>query len=168
MTCYARSMNIEHILAVFNRHEVRYLLIGGVNFLLRHKPVLTFDVDFWIEDSDVNRQRCELALIELCAEWGRTEKDWGPVNTRPAGWLALQSVFCLTSPHGAIDVFRQVQGLTSWAAALATSVSGHTAAGVPYQGLSDQDMLACQLSIPPESRKSDRIRDLQKAMASHE
>ena len=161
-------MNIDHILAVFNRHEVRYLLIGGVNFLLRHRPVLTFDMDFWIEDNEANRRRCELALNELNAEWGRTEADWAPVAARPAGWLAQQSVYCLTSPHGAIDIFRSVQGLANWTAAFTASVAGHTAAGTPYRGLSDQDMLACQLSLPPESRKSDRIRDLQKALTAHE
>jgi hypothetical protein len=159
-------MNIDHILAVFNRHEVGYLLIGGVNFLLRHKPVLTFDVDFWIEDSASNRRRCELALAELGAEWGRTESDWGPVAALPPRWLAQQPVFCLTSPHGAVDIFRSVQGLREWAASYATSVSGRTAAGTDYRGLSDQDMLACQLSLPPESRKNDRIQELQKGSAT--
>ena len=41
--------NIDHILATLGRHQVDYLLIGGVNFLLRHAPVLTYDVDVWIE-----------------------------------------------------------------------------------------------------------------------
>ncbi len=161
-------MNIEHILAVFNRHEVRYLLIGGVNFLLRHKPVLTFDVDFWIEDSEANRRRCEEALNELNAEWGRTDSDWGAVANLAAGWLSQQPVFCLTSPHGAIDIFRLVQGLSDWDEAFTVSVSGTTASGTAYSGLSDADMLACQLSIPVESRKNDRIQELQKAMTPHE
>jgi len=160
-------MDIDHILSVCNRNDVRYLLIGGVNFLLRHKPVLTFDVDLWIEDDEANRRRCEKALIELGAAWGRTESDWGPVATRPAGWLTEQAVYCLASPHGAIDIFRFVQGLTSWSAAFATSVSGQTAAGTVYRGLSDQDMLTCQLSLPPEVRKHDRVRDLREAVAAH-
>lgn len=160
-------MNIEQILIVFNRHEVRYLIIGGVNFLLQHKPVLTFDVDFWIEDNEMNRRRCESALTELDAAWGRTEAEWGLVAAKPAGWLDRQSVFCLTSPHGAIDVFRSVQGVPDWTAAFAASVSGKTAAGTAYRGLSDQDMLACQLSIPVESRKVDRINELQKALMRH-
>jgi hypothetical protein len=161
-------MDIEHILAVFNRHEIRYLLIGGVNFLLRHKPVLTFDVDFWIEDSDANRRRCEEALSELNAEWGRSDSDWGPVASLAEGWLSQQSVFCLTSPYGAIDIFRSVQGLSDWGSAFEVSVSGTTASGTAYTGLSDGDMLACQLSIPLESRKNDRVKELQKAMALHE
>ena len=161
-------MNIDHILAVFNRHKVRYLLIGGVNFLLRHKPVLTFDVDFWIEDTETNRRRCEESLNELNAEWGRTDADWGPVANLVPGWLSQQPVFCLTSPHGAIDIFRSVQGLSDWATVFAVSVSGTTASGTAYTGLSDADMLTCQLSIPLESRKNDRVQELQKAMTPHE
>ena len=161
-------MNVDHILAVFNRHKVRYLLIGGVNFLLRHKPVLTFDVDFWIEDNEANRHRCEESLSELSAEWGRTDADWGAVANLAPGWLSQQPIFCLTSPSGAIDIFRSVQGLSDWAAAFAVSISGTTASGTAYSGLSDADMLACQLSIPLELRKNDRIRELQKAMTTHE
>ena len=48
-------MNVDRILETFNRHEVAWLLIGGMNFLLRHKPVLTFDVDLWVDDTVQNR-----------------------------------------------------------------------------------------------------------------
>lgn len=161
-------MDIDHILAVFNRHEVRYLLIGGVHFLLRHKPMLTFDIDFWIDENTDNRRRCEKALIELRAEWGPTENNWGPVSELREGWLGSQPVFCLSSPSGAIDIFRSVSGLPSWQRSFDASVAGRTAAGTPYRGLSDEDMLACQLCLDPGERKTDRIRDLQRALSSRE
>jgi hypothetical protein len=161
-------MNVDQILMVFNRHGVRYLLIGGMNFLLRHKPVLTFDVDFWIEDTLENLQRCESALAELDAEWGMGDSDWGPVKGKAAGWLAQQGVFCLSCPHGAIDVFRGVKGLGSWQDSYAASVSGETGAGVAYRGLSDEDMLKCQLSLDEVDRKADRISDLKRAVERHE
>jgi hypothetical protein len=160
-------MNVDRILAAFNKHEVVYLLIGGVNFLLRHKPVLTFDVDFWVEDTEPNLRRCESALAELGAEWGPTEQDWGSVARRPAGWLSVQSVYCLNSPHGAIDIFRTVAGLPDWRQCQSRAVSGKTTDGTVYQGISDADMLQCQLSLDPHIRKLDRIRDLQQALASH-
>ena len=50
-------MNVEHILRVMQRHQVAFILIGGMNFLLRHQPVVTFDVDFWIDDRADNRRR---------------------------------------------------------------------------------------------------------------
>ncbi|MEI6514639.1 MAG: hypothetical protein WCO77_01565 [bacterium] len=160
-------MNVDYILSVMNRHDVNYLLIGGMNFLLRHKPVMTYDVDFWIEDVEANRRACEQALSELNAEWGSTEGDWGKVAQLPVGWLARQSVYCLASPHGAIDVFRAVRGLSSWRDSDRTAISGKTADGFAYRGLSDEDMLACQLCLEPEIRKEDRIRELRKALEQH-
>lgn len=46
------------MLTAFNAAGVEYMLIGGMNYLLRHDPVLTFDVDVWINDAEGNRARC--------------------------------------------------------------------------------------------------------------
>jgi hypothetical protein len=70
-------MNVDRILETFNRQQVAYLLIGGMNFLLGHKPVLTYDVDLWVEDTEENLRRCEAALAELDAEWRRTAGESG-------------------------------------------------------------------------------------------
>src|SRR6478609_7419070 len=107
----------DQILATMNEHGVAYLLIGGMNFMLRHEPnLLTFDIDFWIEDTPENRQRCESALAALDAEWGVNDADWKPVAQHPPGWLDQQSVFCVNSKHGAVDIFRRLPGLTDWPA----------------------------------------------------
>jgi hypothetical protein len=116
-------MNVDHILETMNRNGVACLLIGGMNFLLRHQPVTTYDVALWIEDADDNVLRCERALNELAAEWGADDRDWKLVSKRPAGWLKIQPVFCLTSPHGAIDIFRVVQGLDDWKASSKKALS---------------------------------------------
>jgi len=157
-------MNVDHILETFSARQVRYILIGGMNFLLRHAPVLTYDVDLWIDDSAENLDRCEQALAHLQAEWGPSEKDWGPVARRPRGWLTSQSVFCLTSPHGAVDIFKSVKGLGSWAAARAKASVANTAAGIPFVGLSDEDMLRCQLALPEGQRNQQRIQVLNVAL----
>lgn len=157
-------MNLDHILKSLNRHKVNYLLIGGMNYLLRHQPVTTFDIDFWIEDSEANRIRCEKALAELKAEWGTSDKDWGPVASQSRGWLSHQRLFCLTSPYGAIDVFRAVKGLISWRQARARAVRSITGSGVAYHGLSDRDMLRSQLALDKSDRKPERIRQLKKAL----
>jgi hypothetical protein len=156
--------NIDQILAMFNRHQVDYLLIGGVNFLFRHAPVLTYDIDVWIEDSSDNRHRCEAVLAELQAEWGMSDEDWGPVATKKSGWLDRQSVLCLTSPHGAIDIFRSVAGLACWSSCREDAMPGKTAMGTEYLGLSDADMLACQLALSVGQRNESRILHLQNAL----
>jgi hypothetical protein len=151
-------MNIDAVLRKLNERQVAYLLIGGVNFMLLHQPITTGDIDVWIEDSDENRKRCEQTLAELGAEWGPTESDWGPVAARAPGWLERQGMFCLSTP---LAVFRSVAGLSSWQESRGRAIQGMTKAGTPFFGISDQDMLKCQLALNPEMQKQDRIRYLQ-------
>ena len=137
-----------------------------MHFLIRHKPVLTYDVDLWIDDQDQNPARCEAALSELDAAWGVEDADWEPVKKKPAGWLQRQALYCLTSPSGAIDIFLSVAGLNSWRDARRRAIKCQTASGVPYLGLSDEDMLACQLALPVQERKTERIHILQAAISA--
>jgi len=158
-------VNVDVILTQFNEHQVDYLLIGGMSFLLRHQPVLTFDVDIWIEPSAENLQRCEKALAALHAEWGREERDWGAVADKAQGWLSGQSVFCLNSPHGAIDIFLSVAGLDAWNSAYQRGVSAVTTTGCTYRSISDRDLLQCQLALLPSEQKKDRIEYLTQKLA---
>ena len=162
------SMNVDHILRTLNEHRVEYILIGGMNFLLRHAPVLTFDVDVWIEDTAKNRQRCEKALGAIQAAWGASDAEWGPVADRKPGWLSHQPVFCLTSPYGSIDVFRAVTGLDSWMDCRRRAYAGQTATGTIFLGLSDEDMLACQMALADNEQKPDRIRFLRRVTGKKE
>jgi hypothetical protein len=161
-------MDIDGILTAFKQHEVVYLLIGGVNFLLRHAPELTFDVDIWVADTEENRARLNAALRHLRAEWGPTEKAWAPVPDDPA-WLRRQPLFCLTTPYGALDVFREVKGLEGeFEQAFARAIQSQTPSGVSYTGLSDEDMLRCQEALDPSERKAGRIEVLRRAISQGE
>ena len=157
-------MDVDHILATMNACQVEYLLIGGMNFLLRHEPVLTFDVDLWINDQEANRRCCELAMATLEAEWGESDTDWAKVAERGPGWLDRQPVFCLNSPSGAIDVFRSVTGLPDWAVSRSRASRDTTASGTAYWGLSDEDMLRCQLALEEPYRKPHRIATLERVL----
>jgi len=157
-------MNIDYILDTFNRSQVNYLLIGGMNFFLRHAPVLTFDIDIWIENNDGNLIKCEQALVGLEAEWGNSDKDWGPVSEKQTGWLARQDIYCLTSSYGAIDIFRYVRGLNNWQQSWSCSVVEETASGTTYHGLSHHDMLDCQLALETHEQKLDRIKTLRRVL----
>ena len=160
-------MNIDRILNVFNGCKVEYILLGGMNFLLRHEPVLTFDIDFWINDTPENLARCETALAELDVSWGATDDEWGKVARLGSGWLSRQTVFCTTSPHGAIDVFRAVKGLESWKGCAEAAAKGKTANGTEYLGLSDGDMLKCQYALDENQRKPNRIKTLEESRNGH-
>lgn len=157
-------MNVDQILETLSRHQVDYLLIGGMNFLLRHQGPVTYDVDVWIDDTDENRERCERALAELGAEWGRTEADWAPVARSSPGWLARQGMFCLHTTAGAVDVFRSLEGPSSWAEAKRRAVRVTVAAGIECDALCDADMLACQLALPEGQRRQDRLDRLRQSL----
>ena len=157
-------MNVDAILRTLNDAQVDCLLIGGMNFLLRHRPELTFDVDIWVRDDTANLQRLNCALRELCAAWGPTENQWKPV---PGDWRWLQDqpVFCLTTQHGALDVFRDVRGLESrYTQCRERAVSAATGTGVKFLALSDKDMLTCQEALPPHERNHRRMEVLREAI----
>lgn len=132
--------------------------------MLRHQPILTYDVDLWVEDKEENLSRCETALVDLDAEWGATEQTWQNVKKLPAGWLTNQSIYSLMSPHGALDIFRQVAGLSDWHICRQRAVESFTGSGTPYPGLSDDDMLLCQLALSDGEQKKERIRVLKDAL----
>jgi hypothetical protein len=157
-------MNVDEILQALNGEQVDYLLIGGMNFLIRHLPDLTFDVDIWIRDDSENLPNLNRALRRMGAQWGRTEAQWAPV---PGDWhwLQLQGVFCLTTEHGALDVFREVRGLEGrYLECKGRSVLARTATGMAFAGLADEDMLACQLALPPGEQKTRRMEVLRAAI----
>jgi hypothetical protein len=60
-----RMMNVDQILRELNGHEVAYILIGGMNFLFRHAPVVTFDVDIWIDEAEQKQQRMQTLQAAL-------------------------------------------------------------------------------------------------------
>ena len=157
-------MNIDHVLQTLADHEVDYLLIGGVNFMLRHEPKITYDIDIWIADNTANLEKTIKFLKAIDAEWGATEDDWKPVPDTTT-WLTLQPVFCLTSPIAAIDIFREVKGLENrYDVCKAAAIAAETASGVPFWALSDQHMLEAQLALPVNQQKSQRIEALNKAI----
>src|SRR6185503_16750956 len=112
-------------------------------FLLRHSPELTFDIDVWVRDDATNLERVHRALERLGAEWGASDKDWRKVSG-DWHWLQRQGCFCMTTEHGALDVFRDVRGLEGrYDECRHAATENATASGTPFPSLSDEHMLAC-------------------------
>jgi hypothetical protein len=157
-------MNADRIFQSLHEQRVDYLLIGGMNFLLRHAPELTFDVDIWVRDDPDNLAQLHRALRSIGAAWGPSEHSWAPLG-EDYRWLQRQTLFCLTTNHGAVDVFREVRGLEGrYAACRAAAQHCQTATGVPFVSLSDEDMLQCQLALPESERKPRRVEILREAI----
>lgn len=57
--------DFEDLLVLLRRHEVQYLIVGGLAFIYHAKPRYTKDMDLWIEGSDENLTRANQALAEF-------------------------------------------------------------------------------------------------------
>jgi hypothetical protein len=75
-----------------------------------------------------------------------------------------QGVFCMTSPQGSVDVFLAVRGLPSWRECRARAQRSATQAGSAFYGLSGEDMLTAETSLPEGEQNPERIRMLRKSL----
>jgi len=57
--------DFEDLLELFDRHRVRYLIIGGLAFIYHAKPRYTKDMDLWLDSDPENVERANLALSEF-------------------------------------------------------------------------------------------------------
>jgi len=59
------SPDFEDLLRLLRKHEVRYLVIGGLAFIYHARPRYTKDMDLWIDPSPANVRRANAALAEF-------------------------------------------------------------------------------------------------------
>jgi hypothetical protein len=57
--------DFEDLLELFDKFDVRYLIIGGMAFIYHAKPRYTKDIDFWVENTPVNIHSANKALAEF-------------------------------------------------------------------------------------------------------
>ena len=57
--------DFEDFLELFDRHGVRYLIIGGLAFVYHAKPRFTKDIDVWLDSEPDNLARVNAALAEF-------------------------------------------------------------------------------------------------------
>ena len=154
------ELDCARLLQSLNKNSVRFILIGGMNYFLRYRPVTTQDIDIWIEPTVENTARCESALNEIDAEWGKGDEDLGPTRLKPVGWLRSQAVYCLLTKCGFVDIFRSVVGLANFEDSWDRAEIATMADGIVFHSLCARVMIDCQLALPETSRKQDRINHL--------
>jgi hypothetical protein len=54
--------DFEDLLLLFEQHNVRYLIVGGLAFIFHAKPRYTKDMDIWVENDPDNIHRANDAL----------------------------------------------------------------------------------------------------------
>jgi hypothetical protein len=57
--------DFEDMLELLHRHQVRYLIIGGLAFIYHAKPRYTKDMDLWLDADPDNVERVNDALAEF-------------------------------------------------------------------------------------------------------
>ena len=96
--------DVEAILETLSRHEVRYLVIGGIAAVLFGSPYPTDDLDVCADEREPNRRRLGDALVELDA------KEWDPHKDEyvDRDWtqdpLAADKTWLLQTRFGRLDV----------------------------------------------------------------
>jgi hypothetical protein len=57
--------DFEDFLELLDRHQVRYLIVGGLAFIFHAKPRFTKDIDIWLDPAGENLGRANAALAEF-------------------------------------------------------------------------------------------------------
>ena len=61
--------SFREILELLNKHEVEFIVVGGVAAVIQGAPVTTFDLDTLVRIREDNAERLSLALNELDARY---------------------------------------------------------------------------------------------------
>ena len=61
--------SFREILELLNKHEVEFIVVGGVAAVIQGAPVTTFDLDTVVQIGEDNAHRLSLALDELDARY---------------------------------------------------------------------------------------------------
>ena len=57
--------DFEDLLDSFSKHDVRYVVIGGLAFIFHVKPRFTKDMDLWVEPTEKNIRLANEALADF-------------------------------------------------------------------------------------------------------
>jgi hypothetical protein len=57
--------DFEDMLELLSRHDVKYLVVGGLAFIYHAKPRHTKDMDLWVEFTPENVEKANAALVEF-------------------------------------------------------------------------------------------------------
>ncbi len=74
------SSSFREILNLLNKHEVEFIVVGGVAAVIQGAPVTTFDLDALVRVSEENAERLIRALGELDARYREHQSRLSPTK----------------------------------------------------------------------------------------
>lgn len=98
----AISRDFEEFFALLNRHEVRYLVVGGYAFAIHAKPRFTDDLDIllWMDERNAER------VLETLSDFGFAE-----LNLSTQDLLKPEQIIQIGNPPLRIDLLTSIQGV---------------------------------------------------------
>ena len=72
------DLSFRKILELLNKHEVEFIVVGGVAAVIQGAPVTTFDLDALVRVSEENATRLKAALDELDARYRQHQSTIKP------------------------------------------------------------------------------------------
>ncbi|HMS25544.1 MAG TPA: hypothetical protein PKB15_07660 [Acidimicrobiia bacterium] len=99
------SKNIVAILRILNKHNIEYVVVGGVGNILHGADISTKDIDVCPATSKENFKRLSNALIELKAKLRGAEDVEVPIA---AGLLENMHIGTWVTPLGDLDTIHTI------------------------------------------------------------
>ena len=128
----------RELLGVLDRHDVRYVLVGGLAAVLHGAPHMTTDLDIVPEDGPPNLERLSEALAEVDARIRVSGAPGGVAFDHSANFLRRVRVWNLTTSLGDLDITFEPSGTRGYddlqGEAVVMSVGG---VDVPVASLAD-------------------------------
>ena len=97
--------NFKEFITLLNKHEVKYLLIGGYAVALHGHPRYTGDIDFWIWTDPANAQKVLKALSDF---------GFGSLPFDESDFLNPATVIQLGYPPLRIDLTMSISGVPNF------------------------------------------------------
>lgn len=124
-----RPLEADAIIACLYRHDVRYVLIGGLAAILHGSPQVTFDVDICPARDSQNLERLAAALREMGARVRAPDVPEGLPFRCDAAFLSGVEILNLVTAHGELDLSFQPSGTAGYPdlvrSSRTISVKGH-------------------------------------------
>ncbi|MEC5142704.1 nucleotidyltransferase [Chitinophaga sp. 212800010-3] len=121
--------DFEDFIKLLNKHEVKYMVVGGYALALHGKPRHTGDLDIWIKVSEENAER----LLIVIREFGLSSLGLQKGDFLEAGYITQ-----IGYPPLRIDILNSIDGVTFDEAAIhMQSLQAEDDLVICYIGLSD-------------------------------
>jgi hypothetical protein len=103
-------LRAEEIFAALDRHQVRYIVIGGLAAVLQGSPIVTRDVDICPARDRENLRQLAAALRDLGARLRVEGVPEGLPFPFDDVFIANTQILTLTTPHGDLDLSQVPSG----------------------------------------------------------